>query len=68
MPLDSRRFWGSKALAYGPNDASVASHRTLRKYFLNSIESLEIAGLIYKGSSLEPCLPPFRFIFCVIPL
>ena len=59
-PSDSRRFWKLNAPAYGLNDAPAAFHRTLRKYLLNSVESLKAVGLIYKGSSFDPCL---YFIF-----
>ena len=57
---DSRRFWELNAPAFGLFDAPVVFRRTLRKFPLNSVESLKAVGLIYKGSSFDPCL---YFIF-----
>ena len=53
---DTRRVWKLRAPAYGLNDAPVAVHRPLRKYSVNSAESLPSAGLRFEASSFDPRL------------
>ena len=50
------RVWRLRAPAYGLNDDPVASHRSLRKYLLDSAESLSSVGIRFAVSSSGPRL------------
>ena len=54
---DGRRVWNLRAPAYCLNAALVASHRPLRKYLSNSVESPSSAGIRSGASSFgsRPC-------------
>ena len=52
-PSNPRRFWKSSGPADGLNDTPAASHRSLRKYLLNSVDSLARVGLKFLVASFE---------------
>ena len=52
-PSNPRCFWKSSGPAGGLNDTPAASHRSLRKYLLNSVDSLARAGLKFLVASFE---------------
>ena len=51
---DTRRVSDLRAPAYGLSDAPAAFRRPLRKYLVNSADSLPSVGIRFKVSSFDP--------------
>ena len=49
-------MWRLNAPAYGLNDAPVEFRKTLKRYLVKSQESLQLVGLRFETSTLDPCL------------
>ena len=50
------RVWKLNAPAYGSNDAPVEFRETLKRYLLQSANSLKLVGLLFEVPTLDPCL------------
>ena len=55
-PCNPCRVWRLNDPAYGLNDAPAEFHKTLKRYLVKSQESLQLAGLRFETSTLDPCL------------
>ena len=53
LPGDSRRIWKLNAPAYGLRDALVALQRSLKRYLVNSTDSLQAVDLRVETSKFD---------------
>ena len=75
-PKNPNRVWTLNAPAYGLNDAPVESRETLKRYLLQSVNSLKLVGPRFEVSTLSTMprrrrrgsSPRTSMIFCFVGL